>query len=82
VHRAIGEVSELQEVERAVDRFVAMVAFFKPTVVSVGAHLDQSPECQRERVGQPRALREVGHAGAAQLGLCSQNLDRAAGGGE
>jgi hypothetical protein len=80
MHRALGEFGELQQVERTVDRFIAMVTFLEPTMVRVGAHLHQAAKLERERVRQPRALGQVGHAGPAQLRFRSQDLDRAAGG--
>jgi hypothetical protein len=43
-----------------------MLAFLEPSVMGVGAHLDQPPEFEWERFREMRALGEVSDAAAAE----------------
>ena len=62
----IGEFDQAEARERSVNAFVTMPAFFEPSVMGVGAHLDQATELEGEEFGEVRALGKVSDATAAE----------------
>ncbi len=63
---AFREIGQAETRERAIDDFVAMTAFLEPTMVGVGAHLDQPAKLEGKEFGEVRPLGEVGEAAAAE----------------
>ena len=64
--RTLRQLGQPETRQREVDGFVAVLTFFEPSVMGVGAHLDQAPELEREGLGEVRALGEVGDATPAE----------------
>ena len=63
---ALREIGQAETRERAIDDFVAMTAFLKPTMVGVGAHLNQPAKLEGKEFGEVGPLGEVGEAAAAE----------------
>jgi len=66
VDRAIGEFGQVEALERSVNGFVAVPTFFEPSVMGIGAHLDQATEFEGEEFGEVRALGKVGDTTATE----------------
>ena len=60
------EIGQAETRQRAIDDFVAMTAFLEPSMVGVGAHLEQTAKFEGEEFGEVRPLGKVGDAAAAE----------------